>query len=318
MAEGARRAGPVGRSDRSPHGRRGRGDRRGPRRGHVGRLPRGDRLRPARRAGRRLASACSATATTAVLEMASASGLSLIARGGPRPASEPARGAPANSSWPPSTPGPRAIILGIGGSATNDGGAGFAQAIGFRLLDRDGQRLAARAAVRSLASIGSTPKPSTRAWRGPRSSWPATSTTRSAVPEAPRRSSVPQKGADPAMIAVLDRNLAHLAVIVARDLGAKSADIPGSGAAGGLGGGLIAFAEATLEPGVDVVARAVDLEAKIRAPTSSSPARGRSTPPARAERRPSASPGSPGRWASPRSGSPARSGPGPSTFSIKA
>jgi len=74
----------------------------------------------------------------------------------------------------------------------------------------------------------------------------------------------PQKGATPEMIAELDRNLAHFATIVERDLGRPIRDLPGAGAAGGLGGGLAAFASGRLEPGVTLVIRAVDLANRLR------------------------------------------------------
>jgi glycerate kinase len=74
----------------------------------------------------------------------------------------------------------------------------------------------------------------------------------------------PQKGADPAMVEVLDRNLDRLARVVERDLGVAIRDVPGAGAAGGLGGGLVAFASGRLEPGVSLVIRAVGLEGRLR------------------------------------------------------
>ena len=73
----------------------------------------------------------------------------------------------------------------------------------------------------------------------------------------------PQKGATPRMVATLDRNLAHFASIVERDLGVAIKDLPGSGAAGGLGGGLVAFAGGKLSPGIDLVIKAVDLESRL-------------------------------------------------------
>jgi glycerate kinase len=74
----------------------------------------------------------------------------------------------------------------------------------------------------------------------------------------------PQKGADAQMVATLDRCLVHFASIVKRDVGVDITDIPGAGAAGGLGGGLVAFLGANLEKGVDIVVRAADLEARLK------------------------------------------------------
>ena len=73
----------------------------------------------------------------------------------------------------------------------------------------------------------------------------------------------PQKGASPAMVETLDRNLAHFAAIVERDLGVAIKDLPGSGAAGGLGGGLVAFAGGKLEPGVNLIIDAVKLAERL-------------------------------------------------------
>ncbi len=74
----------------------------------------------------------------------------------------------------------------------------------------------------------------------------------------------PQKGATPEMVAVLDRNLGHLAAVMARDLGVHVAELPGAGAAGGLGAGLVAFAGGRLVRGVDLLIEAVGLAARLR------------------------------------------------------
>jgi len=200
--------------------------------------------------------------TTAALEMASASGLALLPRDlrDPRIASTRGTGELVLAAI---EAGASRILLGIGGSATNDGGAGFAQALGYRLLDADGKDLPpGGGALDRLDRIESQEV-------DPR-------LMRISIQVAcdvdnplcgPRGASAifgPQKGADPAMVARLDRNLAHFAKIVTRDLGRDLAEEAGAGAAGGLGLGTIAFADATLEPGVTLVARAVGLEAMIR------------------------------------------------------
>lgn len=74
----------------------------------------------------------------------------------------------------------------------------------------------------------------------------------------------PQKGATPEMVEALDAGLANLAAVIRRDLDVDVRHLPGAGAAGGLGAGLVAFAGAALQPGVDTVAEAVDLERRIR------------------------------------------------------
>ncbi len=73
----------------------------------------------------------------------------------------------------------------------------------------------------------------------------------------------PQKGATPAMVEQLDAALAHFARIIRRDIGRDVADLPGAGAAGGLGAGLVAFAGGTLTPGIDLVIDAVDLRRRL-------------------------------------------------------
>jgi glycerate kinase len=74
----------------------------------------------------------------------------------------------------------------------------------------------------------------------------------------------PQKGATPDDVVVLDRALAHLAAVAGRDLAVDVADEPGSGAAGGLGFGLLAFCGARLRPGAEAVAEVLGLEARLR------------------------------------------------------
>jgi glycerate kinase len=160
--------------------------------------------------------------------------------------------------------GARELIIGLGGSATNDGGAGMAQALGFRFLDASGEELtpggAALArldridagnvlpAVASVKVMGATDV--TNPLCGP--------TGASAVYG-------PQKGADAAAIAELDAALAHYAALVKRDLGVDVLDRPGAGAAGGLGAALIAFLGADLRSGAEVVGQAAGIEARIRA-----------------------------------------------------
>jgi len=159
--------------------------------------------------------------------------------------------------------GSRHFIIGIGGSATNDGGAGMAQALGAALLSRHGTQVArGGAALATLAHIStSTMDPRlqectvevacdvTNPLCGP--------TGASAVYG-------PQKGATPEMVEELDSALAHYAQIIEQDLGMSVREIPGAGAAGGLGAGSIAFLHATLRPGAQIVFEAIHLEERIR------------------------------------------------------
>ncbi|MCC8628096.1 glycerate kinase [Xanthomonas vesicatoria] len=198
---------------------------------------------------------------TAVIEMAAASGLALLppAQRAPLHASTAGVGALILAAL---DAGARRFIIGIGGSASTDGGAGMAQALGARLLDGHGAPIGpGGGALAALARIDiagldarlqdchievacDVDNPLT----GP--------TGASAV-------FGPQKGATPAMVRQLDANLQHYADVLQRDLGVRLHALPGGGAAGGLGAGLVAFVGAQLRPGVEVVARALGLEALI-------------------------------------------------------
>src|SRR5215467_753676 len=135
--------------------------------------------------------------------------------------------------------GRRHFIIGIGGSATNDGGAGMAQALGASLLTEDGKEIApGGAALMTLERI-STARFDARLQQ---CTIEVASDVNNPLCGPAGASAVygPQKGATPAMVAQLDAALAHYSEIIERDLGQFVRDIPGAGAAGGLGAGLIA------------------------------------------------------------------------------
>jgi glycerate kinase len=159
--------------------------------------------------------------------------------------------------------GSRHFIIGIGGSATNDGGAGMAQALGAALLSRQGTEIArGGAALATLAHI-STSSLDTRLQKC--SVEVACDVTNPLCgPSGASAVYGPQKGATPAMVEELDKALEHYAQIIEQDLGMSVREIPGAGAAGGLGAGLIAFLHATLRPGAQIVFEAVNLEERIR------------------------------------------------------
>lgn len=153
------------------------------------------------------------------------------------------------------------IIVGLGGSATNDGGAGMAQALGARLLDANGRDLPhGGAALADLADIDCS-NIDTRL---------KTVTIRLACdvnnpltgPRGASRVFGPQKGATEAMTERLDHALAHYAAVVRERLGREIETVPGAGAAGGLGAGLLAFADASMSSGVDLVVEATGLKKK--------------------------------------------------------
>lgn len=155
------------------------------------------------------------------------------------------------------------FIIGIGGSATNDGGAGMAQALGARLLDAQGKELPfGGAALAALERIEIDRMDA----RLQQCSFEIASDVTNPLCGPTGASAVygPQKGATPAMVAELDAALAHYAQIIERDLGLAVHEIPGAGAAGGLGAGLLAFLHATMRPGARIVLEAVRLEEQIR------------------------------------------------------
>jgi glycerate kinase len=199
---------------------------------------------------------------TAVVELASASGLALISEQerDPRRASTYGFGQLLEAAL---DAGVAKVIAGIGGSATNDGGAGVAQAFGFRLLDASGGDLPRGGAALIHLERIDAPGPD------PRRQWaPLTVACDVTNPlTGPQGASAvygPQKGADVQMVEELDHALAHFAAVIERDLGKKVADVPGAGAAGGAGAGLMAFLGATLVPGAPLVVEAAGLEDALR------------------------------------------------------
>jgi glycerate 2-kinase len=197
---------------------------------------------------------------TAVLEMASASGLVLVRQAdrNPREASTFGTGELILAAI---EGGADRLIVGIGGSATNDGGAGMAQSLGYRLLDSDGKDLLPGGGP--LEHLDRIIRPEVDALRGVTLAVACDVANPLCGPTGASFVYGPQKGATPEDVEVLDRNLARLARFIERDLGVSVADRPGSGAAGGLGAGLIAFADGILEPGVLLVIEAVGLARRL-------------------------------------------------------
>ncbi|MGH2556259.1 MAG: glycerate kinase family protein [Actinomycetota bacterium] len=196
-----------------------------------------------------------------VVEMARASGLSLIppARRDPKRTTTRGTGELILSAC---RTGVERVLVCIGGSATNDGGGGMAQAVGIRLLDADGRDLRpGGATLLDLATIdmsGLDPSVAGTTF--------VVATDVDNPLTGPQGASAvygPQKGASPEDVALLDSALGHLAAVIHRDLARDVRDEPGAGAAGGLGAGLIAFLGARLRPGVDVVMEAVGLRERM-------------------------------------------------------
>jgi glycerate kinase len=198
---------------------------------------------------------------TGVVEMARASGLGLIAEERRRPLRATTAGT-GELLAAVLDRGVDRLVLGIGGSATTDGGAGMATALGARLLDDRGNPIPSGGeGLLRLATIDlSGMHPRVRDV-----SFAVASDVDNPLtgPRGAARVFAPQKGAGPDDVATLDRALGHLAAVVARDLGADLRETPGAGAAGGLGFGAIAFLGATIRPGVEVVMDAVGFAGRL-------------------------------------------------------
>jgi glycerate kinase len=197
----------------------------------------------------------------AVVEMARASGLALV----PEDARDPLRATTRGTGeliLAACAHAPREVIVCIGGSASTDGGAGMAQALGVHLLDGEGEDLApGGASLARLAAIDAGPL--AEAVRGVRFVVASDVDNPLVGPRGAAAVYGPQKGASPRDVEMLDSALSHFAEVVVRDLGADVRDRPGAGAAGGLGAGLMAFLGAQVRSGVEVVMEAVGLEARL-------------------------------------------------------
>lgn len=196
-----------------------------------------------------------------IVEMARASGLALLSRRDPMRASTRGTGELIGEAV---GAGARTVLVCIGGSATTDGGAGMAQALGARLLDDAGTEIPpGGAGLFALARIDLTSlDPLVRDARIVVASDVDSPLT---GPSGSAHVFGPQKGASPEDVVLLDRALAHLAAVIDRDLGVDVRGIPGAGAAGGLGAGLVAFLGARIRPGVEVVMGAVGFGARLQA-----------------------------------------------------
>ena len=195
---------------------------------------------------------------TAVIEMALASGLALVPEGqrDPRITTTYGTGQLIGAAL---DAGFDRIIVGLGGSATNDGGGGMAAALGARFLDSRGIALepggAALAHLTTVDTSALHPRLADATIVG------ATDVTNPLCGDMGASAIFgPQKGADPQMVAQLDQCLMNFARVISADLGINVADSPGSGAAGGLGAGLLAFANAGLRSGIDMVCDVLEFD----------------------------------------------------------
>jgi glycerate kinase len=203
----------------------------------------------------------SADGNTAFIEMARASGLELL---------NPSEYDCMNSSTYGTgqliggaiRSGANEIVIGIGGSATNDGGIGMAAALGARFLDKEGKELPpAGGSLIRIAKIDLSQKP---AWTGIRFRVASDVQNPLCGEQGASRMYAPQKGATPEMVERLEAGMLNYAALLKRDLGIDIAGRPGAGAAGGLGAGCMAFLDAELVRGVDLVLEYSGAEEQIR------------------------------------------------------
>lgn len=200
---------------------------------------------------------------TAIIEMAAASGLALLAPDMRDPLRTTTFGT-GGLILAALDAGAETIVVGLGGSATVDCGCGCAQALGVTFINADGRDAVCGLAGGGLAQIGRIDV----SRRDPRLDRVrirvACDVTNPLLgPNGAAAVYAPQKGATPEMVAQLEAGLSHLAEVIRRDLAIDVTQLVGGGAAGGLGTGLVAFAGATLEPGLPLVAEAVGLAKRL-------------------------------------------------------
>jgi glycerate kinase len=187
---------------------------------------------------------------TAVIEMAEASGLPLVPKEQRNPLIATTFGT-GELIGDAIKRGVNEIILGIGGSATNDAGAGLAQALGVRFLNFGGAPIPDLIAGGHLDKVQAVDMSTAN---------PGLEKIHLSVACDVTNPLCGEKGATPEMVEQLDKNLAHFAHVIKRSIGQDVIDRPGAGAGGGIGAGLMAFTNATLKRGVELVVAATRLE----------------------------------------------------------
>ena len=198
---------------------------------------------------------------TAVIEMAAASGLALLEKDERNPMDTTSFGTGQLIKYAIEE-GYKDIIIGIGGSATNDGGAGMLMALGAKLLDANGEDI-------GLGAKGLGKLKSIDLYNFHEDIKDCNFVVACDVdnPLVGKRGASyvfgPQKGADEHMVKILDANLENFGKVVEDTLGISLLQYPGAGAAGGMGAALLAFLDAELERGIDIVIEATQLERKI-------------------------------------------------------
>ena len=203
---------------------------------------------------------------TAVMEMAQAAGITLVSGAARNPLRTTTYGV-GEMIRDAAAKGAKRIVMGIGGSATNDGGAGMLQALGWRLLDASGKDIQRGGA--GLADISRIESPDADAYAdvsGISFRVACDVTNPLCGPNGASAVFGPQKGATPEMVAALDAALARFAAVATASLGATgdAASAPGAGAAGGLGYAFKTFLGAELTQGVDLVLQETRLDDSMR------------------------------------------------------
>lgn len=199
---------------------------------------------------------------TAVMEMAQAAGITLVGGAERNPLHTTTYGV-GEMILDAVGKGAKKFVIGIGGSATNDGGAGMLQALGFRLLDASGADIPRGGA--GLAKLARIEAPQALGSQRPPLEFKIACDVKNPLCGPNGASAVfgPQKGATPEMVMQLDAALAHFAAL-AQSNNRTAGQFPGAGAAGGLGFAFKAFLNAELVPGVDLILGETRLEECVR------------------------------------------------------
>jgi glycerate kinase len=198
---------------------------------------------------------------TGAIEMASASGIHLVTKETKNPLITTTFGT-GQLILECLDRGMKQIIIGIGGSATNDGGTGMAEALGAKFLDRNGNVLPrGGGSLDQLATIDVSGLD--KRLIDVRIIVACDVTNPLCGEHGASHVFGPQKGATPEMVAQLDQSLAHYADVVKTQLNKDVRDVPGAGAAGGLGAGLLIFTQATLQKGIEIVIDYTKLKDKL-------------------------------------------------------
>jgi glycerate kinase len=213
--------------------------------------------------GRKISADFGLVKNTAIIEMAISSGLTLLTKEERNPLYTTSYGLGEMICQALDRPEVEEIIVGIGGSATNDGGIGMAQALGLRALDENHEEITFGGAY-----VGDIAKLDIHHMHPRLNKVPIRVMCDVSNPLCGKNGASavygPQKGASQEMVHLLDRNLWNVAERTRMDLGIDVLDLPGGGGAGGVGAALVAFCQANLQPGIDVMLDLFDFEEIVK------------------------------------------------------